>query len=70
MEPLNNVPPNVSALLKVAEQRDQTSNEIAIAVLGKQQDAAKQAGAAVNELLSQAAELGRQLAAGHLDVQV
>lgn len=69
MEPLNNVHQNVSTLLKAAEQRDKTQNEIAIAVLGKQQDATKQAGAAVNELLSQAAEVGRQLAAGRLDVR-
>lgn len=69
MDPLNNVPQNVSTLLRAAGQREQTSNEIAVAVAVKQQDATKQAGAAIDQLLSQAAELGRQLAEGRLDVR-
>ncbi|WP_203328867.1 hypothetical protein [Candidatus Laterigemmans baculatus] len=69
MEPLSNVRQNVSGLLKVVEQREKTANEVAFAVLNKQQEATKQAGAAVNEMLSQAVEMSRQLAAGQLDVR-
>lgn len=69
MNPLNNVHQNVNMLLKAAEQQDRAKNEIAYAVLGKQQDAVKQAGAAVNEMLSQAVDLQSQLAANRLDIQ-
>lgn len=70
MNPLNNsVHQNVNMLLKAAEQNDRTKNEIAFAVLGKQQDAVKQSGAAINELLSQAVDLQSQLASGRIDVR-
>lgn len=72
MDTLSNVsqvPQNVNALLKAAEQHDRTKNEIAYAVLGKQQDAVKQSGAAINEMLSQAVDLQSQLAENRLDIQ-
>lgn len=70
MNPLNNnVQSNVAMLLKAAEQSDQAKNDIAFAVLGKQQQAAKQSGEAINELLTQAADLQIQLSANRIDVQ-
>lgn len=70
MNPLNNhAQSNVAMLLKAAEQSDRTKSDIAFALLGKQQEAAKQSGEAINELLTQAANLQSQLAANRIDVR-
>lgn len=62
------IPPAVSQALQAQHQASR--QQIDYALLGKHLEAQKQAGETVNQMLSQAAEVQKQLAAGHLDVRV
>ncbi|HTN76175.1 MAG TPA: hypothetical protein VL096_13050 [Pirellulaceae bacterium] len=55
--------PAISSVLAAKDNALRT--QISYAVAGKQLDAAKQQGAAVNDLLAQAAQLSKSLTSGH-----
>ena len=70
MSSLGSIPPHVGKLLDAAAQKSQTENQIAYAVMSKQQQASKQTGQAMAQLVEQAVNIQAQLAEGRLDVRV
>ena len=65
---MSSIPAPVSQALQA--RNDAIQQQINTALLPKNLDAQKQSGDAINALLAQAVEIQRQLADGHLDVQV
>ena len=62
------IPPAVQQVLQA--RQDATRSEINTAILGKSLNAQKQMGDAINQMLSDAAMVQKQLNAGRLDVRV
>ena len=54
----------------IAAQNSATRQQIDTAIARKSLDAHQQAGDAINQLLQQAVDVQKQLAAGHIDVKV
>jgi hypothetical protein len=65
---MSSIPPAVSAALNAQQQA--TAAKINIAVMGKQLDAQKQTGDAINQMLEATVQASKQIASGHLDVRV
>ena len=65
---MSSIPPAISEALTA--QREAGNLKIAYAVAGKQLDAQRAAGDAVNQLLEATVQAQKQIANGHLDVKV
>jgi hypothetical protein len=62
------IPSPVQQVLQARQQA--TVQKVDMAVVGKQLDAQKQTGDAINAMLEQAVNVQKQIASGHLDVRV
>ncbi|MFK8112908.1 MAG: YjfB family protein [Rubripirellula sp.] len=65
---MSSIPAPVRQVLQA--RSDATQQQINTAIVKKGLDTQKQTGDAINELLSQAVDVQRQLAKGHIDVKV
>jgi Putative motility protein len=65
---MSSIPAPVQQVLQA--RSDATRQQINTALLKKTLDSQKQTGDAINQLLSQAVDVQRQLASGHIDVRV
>lgn len=62
------IPAPVQQVLQARQQA--TLQKVDVAVVGKQLDAQKQTGDAINSLLEQVVDVQKQISKGHLDVRV
>lgn len=62
------IPAPVQQVLQARQQA--TLQKVDVAVAGKQMDAQKQTGDAINAMLEQVVDVQKQIAKGHLDVRV
>lgn len=65
---MTSIPAPVQQVLQA--RADANAQQVNTAVLKKSLDTQKQTGDAINELLSQAVDVQKQLASGHIDVRV
>ncbi|QDT03181.1 hypothetical protein K227x_15630 [Rubripirellula lacrimiformis] len=65
---MSSIPAPVRQVLQAQQQA--TAQQVNFAVAGKQLDAQKQTGDAINAMLEQVVDVQSQIAKGHLDVRV